>query len=223
MPLQGYAAASAVPGCVASRAANTAAIVLRRLSTATTAAAAVTGGNAYLQTSRCNNDPSNVRFIVDIGASAFTFHAYDCTALASVRQYVSRLYYVATCDICGTDTIPTLKRVDVINSAVQITPIAEGIQELQLEYGFDTNGDGTPDVFLTGLDGVAGSPSNTWANVTAVRVWLMSRTTEVTQGYTDTKTYSLGVFGVRGPYNDGFKRRVYSMIVHLYNVADPRG
>ena len=223
LALQGYAAASATPACVASRVANTSALVLRRVASATTAPAAVTGGNAYLQTSRCNTDPTNIKFIFDTSASAFTFHTLDCSALTAVRQYVSRLYYIASCDDCGNDSIPTLKRVDFVNGATQVTPIAEGVQELQFEYGFDTNGDGAPDVFLTGLDGVVGSPSNTWANVTAVRIWMMSRTTEATQGYTDTKTYSLGVFGPRGPYNDGFKRRVYSALVHVYNVADPRG
>jgi type IV pilus assembly protein PilW len=194
-------------------------LTLRRLSTQTTDSTAVGGGNAYVQTSRCATDPSTTPFVLDQTSTAFTLKDIHCATVLPVRQYLSRIYYVADCSTCGTDSIPTLKRVDLVNGATVVTPLAEGIEELQLEYGFDTNGDGIPDVFLTSLDGVAGSPSDDWTNVMAVRIWVISRTTESTQGYTDTKTYDLGTFGTRGPYNDGYKRRVYSMIVRLNNPA----
>jgi type IV pilus assembly protein PilW len=220
-PLQGQEGTSLdpAPTCAGNHRANTATLTLRRLSTRTTATTAVVHGNAYVQTSRCKTDPGTAPFILDQTSSAFTLRDITCTTVLPVRQYLSRIYYVADCSTCGSDSIPTLKRVDLIDGNAVITPLAEGIEEIQFEYGFDTDGDGVPDRYLASLDGVAGSPANDWSNVMSVRIWLISRTTEVTQGYTDTKTYELGTFGARGPFNDGYKRRVYSMVVRLNNPA----
>jgi type IV pilus assembly protein PilW len=112
---------------------------------------------------------------------------------------------------------------ELIGAALQETALAEGIEELQFEYGFDTNGDGIPDEFRIALNGVAGTPQNDWSNVMAVRIWVLSRSTEPTRGYTDAKTYDLGAHGTRGPYADQFKRRVYTTLVRLNNPAGWRG
>ena len=45
-----------------------------------------------------------------------------------------------------------------------------------------------------------------------------------TQGYTDTKTYTLGLTAagapnVVGPFNDSFKRHAYSTVARLNNPA----
>ena len=48
---------------------------------------------------------------------------------------------------------------------------------LQFEYGFDTNGDGAPDVFRT--DVAAGTaPNSRWENVVAIRAHMLVRSTE---------------------------------------------
>jgi type IV pilus assembly protein PilW len=63
----------------------------------------------------------------------------------------------------------------------------------------------------------------TLMNVTAVRIHVLARSRDETQGYTDTKTYQLGNSAtVYGPYNDGFKRHVYTTTVRLPNVAGRR-
>ena len=50
----------------------------------------------------------------------------------------------------------------------------------------------------------------------------VARSREETQGYVDTKTYELGTAGTAGPFNDGFKRHVYSATIRLPNVAGRR-
>jgi len=211
--------ADPAPDCVNDHRPETGVAIVRRLSTQVTAADAVVASNAYLQTSRCINDPANVPFILGNQTAQFTQRALDCAAITTVRRYMSRVYYVANCDDCQRDTIPTLKRIDYIDGALVTTPLAEGVEQIQFEYGFDTDGNGTPDVFRQTLDGVAASPANDWGNVMAVRIWMISRATETTPGYKDTKTYDLGSFGIQGPYNDGFKRRAYSQLVRLINPA----
>jgi type IV pilus assembly protein PilW len=143
----------------------------------------------------------------------------SCTAINPVRRYLARTYFVATCSDCGRDEIPTLKRLELRDGALVATPVAEGIEEVQFDYGFDLDGDGRPDDFRTDLDGIAGSPANDWTNVMAVRLYVLSRTTEPTIGWSDPKVYDLGAHGTRGPFADAFKRRAYTAVVRLNNPA----
>jgi len=54
-----------------------------------------------------------------------------------------------------------------------------------------------------------------------VKIYLLSRSTEATPGYTDTKTYPLGP-RTDGPFNDGFKRHAYTETIRLNNPAGRR-
>jgi len=58
-------------------------------------------------------------------------------------------------------------------------------------------------------------------NVVAVKVYVLARANEVSQGYTDTKSYTLGGDAI-APFNDGFKRHVFGMTIRLNNVAGRR-
>jgi len=224
--IQGMAGtvADPAPGCATNHVLNTGVIAIRRVATATTpaVAASLTANDMYLQTSRCDSDPSGTPFVFSTDADDFDLKALDCVATAPVRRYVGRTYFVASCNDCGKDTIPTLKRTEFDAGAITLTPIAEGIQEVQFEYGFDTDGNGSPDEYRTGLSGVAAAANNDWGNVMAVRIWLLTRSTEPSPGYKDEKEYRLGVFGARGPFNDAFKRRAYSQVVRLNNPAGQR-
>jgi len=84
-------------------------------------------------------------------------------------------------------------------------------------------GDGAPDgafVHCT-TSGAAPCEDSDLINVVAVKIYVLVRATEASLGYTDTKTYTLGGLSL-GPFNDGFKRHVYSKTVRLMNVAGRR-
>jgi len=93
-------------------------------------------------------------------------------------------------------------------------------------------GDGVPDVFVrcnpecTGAPPAAGDatppPVDDLSNVTAVRVYLLARSREPSQGYVDSKTYTAGAAGPVGPFAPGFKRHMYSTTVRLPNVSGRR-
>ena len=223
VPLTGVgAAAVAGLGCVPNAKVGTVAFVVHRFDTATINASALAASSLYAQTSRCASDPIATKVVVSNNSAAFTLRDLDCLTLSQLRRYVTRIYYVASCNECGVDTTPTLKRVEVSGTSTSIAPLAEGVEEISFEYGFDTDGDGVPDVFLLALSGTAGALDNDWSNVVAVRLNMLTRTTEATPGFSDPKTYNLGLAGSRGPFTDNYKRRVYVTTVRLNNVAGPR-
>jgi len=83
-------------------------------------------------------------------------------------------------------------------------------------------GDGIPDgAFVRCTDAVPCTAADL-VNVTAVRIYVLARSREPTQGYTDTKEYSLGAGTTLGPFDDEFKRHVYSTTVRLPNVSGRR-
>jgi type IV pilus assembly protein PilW len=56
------------------------------------------------------------------------------------------------------------------------------------------------------------------ANTVAVRLHVLVRAENRTSGYTDTKNYNLGSTTL-GPFNDGYKRHVFTQTVRLTNIS----
>lgn len=129
--------------------------------------------------------------------------------------------------------------------------LIEGIEGFRVEYGIDdtsdaglavnnsvaiawadpmnlvspTNrGDGVPDRWVGAADVTCVTVDNCdAANVVAVRIHVLARSESLTQGYTDTKTYNLGsIAAAMGPFNDGFKRHVFSTTIRLVNPIGRR-
>jgi type IV pilus assembly protein PilW len=232
-PVQGISAASTA-SCLPDRKANTAAVLVRRVdpSRVATPATVVTAGNPHLQTTFCYEDTS--RFVFSDDPAAFVLRqAFDGTACGGVnyaQRYVQRIYYVATCGRCNpSDGIPTLKRAELVDGGWEIRSLADGIDNLQFEYGFDdpaapassTNPPGTPDVFAGALGSTP--PATQWANAVTVRVFLLARAVDATAGYTDAAgvTYDMGPAGALS-FSDPYKRRLYMTQVRINNVAGPR-
>ena len=80
------------------------------------------------------------------------------------------------------------------------------------DYGIDTDNNGVPDGnYLT----TAATVSD-WANVVAMRINVLARNLESTNGYTDAKTYDMGVGGNSTP-GGSYKRHVYNSVIRLVN------
>lgn len=228
-----YGGAPTGLSCMTNRKAGTPALVLRRLDTATTAVGSVLASTAYVQTSHSSADNF---YSYRASASGSNFTLRDGSgAVNPVRRFITRAYYIATCSDCtgAGDGIPTLTRVEVIGGQTVVSPLAEGIDQIGFDYGFDTNNDGVADEWY-GLNDQAGQTEATaaaasprgWGNVVAVRVSLVSRNTERTVGHADTRTYAIGRQGTADRYstatNDAFKRRGYVTTVRLQTVAGLR-
>ena len=218
--LAGYKGTDATPACLPNRMAGTPILVLRRVSVDPTPAANAKI-DAYLQVSKCAADPKP--WIVSNQPADFTLRNLDCATVADIRRLTVRLYYVATCDDCGTDTIPTLKRAELVNGAISVTPLVEGVENLQVEYGFDADNDGNPDKFLAAPDATITPEYGQWSNVMAARFYVLLRSTELQPGYQDTtKRFNLGLAGYTNPANDGYKRVLMTSVVRLNNPAGQR-
>lgn len=197
----------------------------------------------YMQASYCTDGPAEAPFMMTHDTSKFKLHKgkpvgtpANCMngGLTPLRKYIVRAYYVSTCNDCsgGGDGIPTLKVAELTDDTancstdaatpcgtIQVRPVAEGIENLQLEYGVDTNSDGAPDTYM------AAPAATDWQNVVAVKIFLLARNTEPSIDYTDTKQYSLSSDGTvlsGTPFNDHYKRHVYTITARAVNIAGRR-
>jgi type IV pilus assembly protein PilW len=218
--IMGYRPVDVTPACMSNRKAGTSAIVLRRLDIDPTAPALAVGA-PHWQVSSCAADVTRLAY--SNVAAAFTMRKLDCTARADTHKVIVRSYYVSTCNDCSTDTIPTLKRAELAGDEIVVTPLVEGVDGLQVEYGFDTDNDGNADIYRDTLSGVAGAPDNNWWNVVAVRIYVLGRSTDATPGYVDTtKRFFMGPAGYTTAAGDGYKRVQIAAMVRLNNPAGLR-
>lgn len=186
--------------------------------TGTPCAAPVAAAQHYIQTT-----PAEYRLgLGSEGAATFNLKQVDGLTPALLRAYLTHIYFIDK-----ENNVPILKRAELVNGA--FTPestysMVEGIDNFQVEYGVDANNDGAPDGYVTAN---TVSTANNWKNVVSVRVYVLVRNIDITAGYTDTKTYTLGMKAdgtpnTVGPFGDHFKRHVYTSVVRLNNPSGRR-
>jgi len=115
--------------------------------------------------------------------------------------------------------VPSLCRKQLMGGdppAMTTECVAQGIEDMQFEFGFDANGNGIADYFVE--YGAMPTVTNL-AKITAVRVHLLARSSDPDQNYLNQKTYTLAS-QTRGPFNDKFHRRAQSSIVLLRNPTN---
>lgn len=249
--VQGYDAPATLPAplnaCVTNHKPGTDVLVVRRvdpdLSSVLTGTdidlAKVDPGRVYLQTGL--NLSLDLASVLAIGSSdaaanatAFSLKKKGGVKVANLRKVVVHIYYISKCSVevsgsCtgadGGTPIPTLKRYELGVSggvpAFSKVTLAEGIENLQVDYGVDTDSDGAPN----GTD-VTGSALGVadWPNVMSLKLYLLARSTELTPGFQDTKSYALGVGGSvsAATGEEGYKRHVFVQSVRANNPNSRR-
>jgi type IV pilus assembly protein PilW len=237
MPLPVYALAAA-PACISNVKAGSALLVVSRVSTTPTTTAAKVAAETYLQVSNCMNDM--LPFKIGTGAAgSFDLTQKDCTTPELLRKVVQHIYFVSPCNDCANDTTPTLKMAEYVDGAMSVVPLVEGIENLQLDYGIDLDSDGAPDCYLSNpgnppVAEIAACPivapayvwtnaKTNWTNVMTARVHVLARNPEPSGGWTDDRSYDMGMgTGTVGPFNDAYKRHAYSAVVRLNNSSGQR-
>lgn len=128
-------------------------------------------------------------------------------------------------------------------------PLIEGIEGFRVEFGVDdlsetgapvdyaaavnwadpdtrttaTNrGDGVPDADFVRCTTAAPCDVAELINVTAVKLYILARSREPSQGHVDTKTYALGGGLALGPFGDAFQRHMFVTTVRLPNISGRR-
>jgi prepilin-type N-terminal cleavage/methylation domain-containing protein len=130
-----------------------------------------------------------------------------------VWEFYANTFWIRNYSRNAGDGIPTLMNASLSSTAMSMSEdaIVDGIQNMQIEWGLDTDGDLYPNHYQSTLAAAEVE------EVVAARIFLLARTAEELPDYQDTKTYTLGTTVV-GPYNDRFMRRVFSTTVRMRNL-----
>ena len=91
--------------------------------------------------------------------------------------------------------------------------LIEGIEEMQVLYGEDTDGDRLVNSYVT-----ADAVTN-WAGVISVTFGMLIRSVEPNSPEEDTRTYTLLPGNTVGPFNDHYERTLYTTTVTLRNTT----
>lgn len=230
--VQGVNNVATTPSCLADLKTGTDIVVVKRASTCVAGnanCAAFLAGALHFQASLCtptdgsgielahavnsNADYAAYYFALSDALADFTRRKTSCGAtVADIRRYLVHIYFIANNNVAG-DGIPTLKRAEIGVGSFSIVPLVDGIENMQVQYGIDTNNDGVPDSYTSEPASVA-----EWRGAMSASVHLLARNTVTTPSYTDTRTYTLGDETV-GANNDGYKRHVYSAAVQFVNPS----
>ncbi len=235
-------------------------LVVRRVEPATlsiAAAASAAGGQVYLQSGLVGSSGLTFEKRLATGASTSAFdletQAKPATSATSavaagpalLRRFLVHIYYVSPCSVMantrtctstddGGKPIPTLKMRELSASSgtttMRTTPLVEGIENMQIDYGIDTTGDGSPDAQFVATPAAVAD----WANLVALRVHLLARSNESSPGYVDPKTYAMGYNSAAAvqtvtPATDAYgnnvrpyKRRLFSQLIRVVNPSSRR-
>jgi type IV pilus assembly protein PilW len=233
--MQGVDDGAAVPACIpATLKSGTDIVAVRRARTCVAGSAGcepIVPTQPYLQVGLCGT--SGNAYALGIAAdTAFPHTLKDCATLAGQRRYVVHVYFVSDDNGSGAN-IPTLKRLELNGAGYTEVALVEGVERLQIEYGIDTDGDGAPNAYTpdpasyTYAGCGSCTPPINWANVVTAKLHVLSRAIEASPGYVNGKVYELGLDAagapVRvGPFNDGYRRHVYSAAVRMMNPSGRR-
>lgn len=151
-----------------------------------------------------------------IGAADFDGADATTGSLVDFWEVYANIFFIRKYSESG-DGIPTLctERLSA-NSMGPVECIVEGIEDMQIEFGIDSDADGVPNQYKT-LPTAAEMPA-----AVVARVYLLVRSLNEISGYTNTKNYQLGQKAVAAK-NDGYLRRVLSTTVQMRNATLPLG
>lgn len=170
------------------------------------------GGNAI-----CSGIGEAIRSVP--GQSLICDAACNCTgagsgavgysAGATVQAYNSSAYFIGTSNSASEQ--PALKRVRLRDGkATQVEELALGVEDMELHYGVDSNGDGAVESYLDASAFAAGGAE--WGQVVAVRVSLLFRSQSPSLADAQAQNDLLG-----NSYNDRYMRQVVTSTYRLRN------
>ena len=134
----------------------------------------------------------------------------------SYWEAITRIFFIRTYSTESGDNLPGLCMEALAGDEMTARCLVEGVENLQVEFGIDTDDDGTPNQYM------AAPTEQEMGNAVTARVYLLLRSIGTLPGYQDDKTYHLGQ-KVLPAEHDGYLRRVISSTVVLRNQIPPTG
>jgi type IV pilus assembly protein PilW len=159
------------------------------------------GTTADLYETSSGTSGTNMNFRT--GSTGFNgYHGKSYPAGSTVAKARFVRYYI---DKTTDSAHPTLM-VDRMGGGTT-QPVADDIEDLQLTYGIDTNGDGN-------VDGWTASPT-TYSQIRQVRLQLTARARLPEAGWSETRPPLGNWTAVSTP--DGYRRRTYDIVIDVRN------
>jgi type IV pilus assembly protein PilW len=204
----------------------------------------------YFQASWCGDTAASA-YAYTLATNNFVQLKRSCTAgdFAEKRKYISTIYYVNTdrqlmraelggaggtewskqALIEGVDSLVAELGVDSISDNGTNILLGSPKNYTQAISWADTSnknsptnrGDGAPDGDFVRCTTASPCDVHQLVNVVAVKLHVLVRNKTATADYKDEKTYQLGSVNLE-PFEDNFKRHVYSTTVRLHNVSARR-
>jgi hypothetical protein len=204
--------------CGATGTANTAAdtLVVRRAADVVPAALDI--NRIYLQTSRIQG----TLFVPTTGCTDPTNPACIPAAYAppasQSRALIVNAYYVTTTSTLRND-VPSLRRkafgnvnASTESDAITDEEIVPGVEDMQVLFGVDTNGDTSVDQYVNPGAVPAG------AAVISATIWLRIRSEDRDFGHVDATAYQYADMAAAWTPNDNYRRIVVSKTITLRNT-----
>ncbi len=121
---------------------------------------------------------------------------------AQLARFVTNAYYIGA----GASGEPALFRQTLIGNSLQAQELVEGVEDMQILYGEDLDGDGIANRYVT-------ADIANMANVSSVRISLLLRSMDNVTDAPQTYTYN----GVETTAEDRRLRRIFTTTVKLRN------
>lgn len=173
------------------------------------ASGALTAGNVYLR----SNGTLGLLYQEPVAAPAIVI-----PAPYKDWEYRPSIYYVRRFAVDPADGIPTLCRKILryaANPTIETECLAQGVENLQIEFGLDVNADGSPDGY------VANPTPAQMLNAVSAEIYVLTRSATPDFRYTNDKTFTVSNAPAYTPA-DNFYRRVFSVSISLRNLRSLR-
>ena len=131
--------------------------------------------------------------------------ATDCQG-AATGGTATDIYFIGV-DTADPNLVPNL----YCNNGVNNQPLVEGIENLQILYGQDTDSDGVPNVYVS-----RGNVTN-WSQIATIRIAILASTVNDSGIGINNTSYRLLNSPELGPFNDTLIRRVFTRTILLRN------
>lgn len=159
------------------------------------------------------------QWYLHVKKSASSWHygaGFSGSAQSNYWEYYAKVFYVRDYSLTAGDNIPTLCAEELEGDEMTTSALVEGIENMQIEFGIDTDNDGVANRFESAPDAAE------IQNAIMARIYLLVRSVnEAPAGYTDDKSYNLGSKAIAAK-NDRYLRKVFSTSVQLRNAGIPR-
>lgn len=179
----------------------------------------------YIANVGTNSVPTLMRSSFDTAATPSLMHQTAVALVDNIEGFAVEVGIDDTVARCVPNTPVAYNAIP--NLVDPATCVTQPAAKASLNTLPTNRGDGMPDRFVHCP--AASCDSADLTNAVAVKLYVLARSSQTTPGHTDTKTYCLGARDAAGvcpyslgPFNNGYRRHVFSTTVRLVDVSARR-